>query len=146
MRAIGIDDEEQREIIEIVASVLLIGNIVFREDDKSNAVVYENEAVHAVAKLMGIDTDSLKKSLTHRTIDARGDLITSPMNSEMSFYARDALAKAIYSRLFDWLVDRINFALQTDSSSIKSSKNHVMGILDIYGFEVFDTNSFEQLW
>lgn len=146
MKAIGIDDDEQRELIEIVASVLLIGNIVFREDDSASATVYENEAIHAVSKLMGIDIEILKNALTHRTIDARGDLITSPLNSEMSFYARDALAKAIYSRLFDWLVERINFALQTDSSSVKSSKNHVMGILDIYGFEVFDTNSFEQLW
>lgn len=146
MKTIGIDDSQQREIIEIVGSVLLMGNIVFRVDDSSNTIVYENEAIHSVSKIMGVDLDTLKASLTSRTIDAHGEQITSPLDQEMSFYARDALAKAIYSRLFDWLVDRINLGLQTDSSSSKSSQNHVMGILDIYGFEVFDTNSFEQLW
>ena len=71
--------------------------------------------------------------------------MTSPLNREMAFYARDALAKAIYNRLFDWLVLRINKSLQTESSASKQHKNHVMGILDIYGFEVFNhSNYFEQ--
>lgn len=145
LQAIEMTDVEQKELIEIIGSVLQIGNVTFRENELSKALVYENEAINAVAKITGVDVDVLKKSLTHRTIDARGDLVTSPLDMEMSFYARDALAKAIYTRLFDWLVSRINRSLQTDSSSSKSSENHVLGILDIYGFEVFQTNNFEQL-
>lgn len=86
-------------------------------------------------------------SLTHRTIDARGDLVTSPLDISQSVFARDALAKAIYARLFDWLVQRINFSIHTLTSSSKSPSNHVLGILDIFGFEVSENieNIFEKL-
>jgi myosin heavy subunit len=87
----------------------------------------------------------VKKSLTHRTIDANGDLVTSPLDREQSFYARDALAKAMYARLFDWLVETINKSIHTPTTTSRNSSNHVLGILDIYGFEVFETNAFEQV-
>lgn len=80
--------------------------------------------------------------MTHRTIDARGDVVTSPLNRDLAIYARDALAKAVYDRLFSWLVRRINASLH--SSRSHRNKNRVMGILDIYGFEIFQRNSFEQ--
>lgn len=145
LKTIEMTDDEQRELIEIVASVLQLGNVTFGEDELGKATVYENEAILAVAKVLGIDSDKLKHSLTHRTIDAKGDMVTSPLDRDMSFYARDALAKAVYARLFDWLVSRINQSLQTPSSLSRATNNHVMGILDIYGFEVFQTNNFEQL-
>lgn len=84
----------------------------------------------------------MKAALTNRTIDARGDVVTSPLNRDMAIYARDALAKAIYDRLFTWLVKRINASLHAGTMNRK--KNQVMGILDIYGFEIFPKNSFEQ--
>ena len=76
--------------------------------------------------------------MTHRTIDARGDVVTSPLNREMAIYARDALAKAIYDRMFSWLVDRLNRTL--NATQPKINENKVMGILDIYGFEIFQKN------
>lgn len=85
----------------------------------------------------------LFEALTHRTIDARGDVVTSPLSREMAIYARDALAKAVYDRLFTWLVKRINLSLQSETTDARSKKK-VMGILDIYGFEIFKKNSFEQ--
>lgn len=90
---------------------------------------------------MGCEEGKLAAALTHRTIEARGDCVTSPLNREMAIYARDALAKAVYDRLFSWLVSRINQSLHPENSS---RKNNVMGILDIYGFEIFQKNSFEQ--
>lgn len=144
-KTIEFPDDEQKELFEVIASVLHLGNITFGEDELGKAVVYENEAIKTVAKILGISEDTLKHSLTHRTIDARGDLVTSPLDRDLSFYARDALAKAVYTRLFDWLVARINKSLQTSSSLSRANNNHVMGILDIYGFEVFQTNNFEQL-
>lgn len=83
----------------------------------------------------------LSAALTHRTIEARGELVTSPLNRESAIYARDALAKAVYDRLFTWLVCRINKSLHPENTS---RKNNVMGILDIYGFEIFEKNHFEQ--
>ncbi|XP_070493184.1 unconventional myosin IC [Chironomus tepperi] len=135
--------EEQTALIDIVASVLHLGNVTFGEDELAKATVYENEHVHAISNILGIDLDKLKHSLTHRTIDANGDLVTSPLDRDMSFYGRDALAKAVYARLFDWLVKRINVSLHT--LSCEAINHHVLGILDIYGFEVFETNTFEQL-
>lgn len=145
LKTIEMPDEDQRELFEIIASVLHLGNVTFGEDELQKAVVYENKAIHAVAKVLGVDHEKLKHSLTHRTIDAQGDLITSPLDRDMSFYARDALAKAVYTRVFDWLVSRINQSLQTAATLSKEKTNHVLGILDIYGFEVFQTNNFEQL-
>ena len=145
LKTIEMPEEEQKELIEILASVLQIGNVTFGEDELGKAVVYENEAINAVSKIIGVDIEKFKHSLTHRTIEAHGDLITSPLDRDLSFYARDALAKAIYTRLFDWLVSRINQSLQTPASLSRAKTNHVLGILDIYGFEVFQTNNFEQL-
>ena len=76
----------------------------------------------------------MSEALVSRTIDAHGDVVTSPLSRELAVYARDALAKAIYDRLFSWLVGRLNQSLQPPSSGV------VMGILDIYGFEVFKKN------
>lgn len=144
-KTIELPEDELKELIQILASVLLIGNVTFGEDELGKAVVYENEAINAVSNILGVDIEKLKHSLTHRTIEAHGDLITSPLDRDLSFYARDALAKAIYTRLFDWLVSRINLSLQTSATLSRAKTNHVLGILDIYGFEVFQTNNFEQL-
>lgn len=91
--------------------------------------------------MLGCKEKKLMEALTNRTIDARGDIVTSPLNREMAIYARDALSKAVYDRLFTWLVSRLNKSLHPESAPMR---NNVMGILDIYGFEVFKKNSFEQ--
>lgn len=78
----------------------------------------------------------MKNALTHRTIEASLDVVTSPLNREMAIYARDALAKAIYDRLFTWIVVQLNTSLKAKDTK----KITVMGILDIYGFEIFEKN------
>jgi myosin-1 len=85
---------------------------------------------------LGCKASKLDRAFTHRTIEARGDVVTSPLTREMAIYARDALAKAVYDRLFTWLVMRLNTSLQPKQGRIKE----VMGILDIYGFEIFERN------
>lgn len=86
---------------------------------------------------MGCDARRLSEALVSRTIDAHGDVVTSPLSRDMAMYARDALAKAVYDRLFTWLVKRLNFSLQPPRNE---RQDVVMGILDIYGFEVFQKN------
>lgn len=97
-----------------------------------------NELVNISQQILGCDKGQLTKALTHRTIDAKGDVVTSPLSREMAIYARDALAKAVYDRLFTWLVSRLNASLQPQ----RTRKNTVMGILDIYGFEIFKRNRY----
>lgn len=140
MSVMEISEVEQREILNIVASVLHMGNVGFTEEE-GKATILKPKSVAAISKLLGCPEDKLSHALTHRTIDAQGDVVTSPLSREMAIYARDALAKAVYDRLFTWLVSRINESLKSDQSS---RKNNVMGILDIYGFEIFKRNSFEQ--
>ncbi|KAF2905235.1 hypothetical protein ILUMI_00959 [Ignelater luminosus] len=131
---------EQKEMFSIVASVLHMGNVGFTEEE-GKAQISKAEALEAICKLIGVSESQLAKALTHRTITAHGDVVTSPLNRELAVYARDALAKAIYDRLFTWLVQRLNRSLQSEDAR----KYKAMGILDIYGFEIFQKNSFEQL-
>uniref|UniRef100_A0A669PG79 Myosin IH n=1 Tax=Phasianus colchicus TaxID=9054 RepID=A0A669PG79_PHACC len=91
-------------------------------------------------ELLGVHLSILQESLTHRKIEARSEEVLSPLNVDLAFYARDAVAKAIYGRTFTWLVNKINGSLANKDSTRKT----VIGLLDIYGFEVLDTNSFEQ--
>lgn len=90
-------------------------------------------------QLLGCDIKQLAEAFTNRTIDARGDVVISPLNREFAIYARDALAKAVYDRLFTWLVTRLNKSLQPINNR---KKKMVIGILDIYGFEIFQKNRY----
>lgn len=88
---------------------------------------------------MNCDIETLRNSLVQRTIETIRDVVTTPLDRELSIYARDALAKAIYDRLFTWLVKRINNSLEPE----RERRHDVMGILDIYGFEIFEKNRYE---
>ncbi|XP_026327271.1 myosin-IB [Hyposmocoma kahamanoa] len=142
MKVIEIGEDEQREIFAIVASVLHLGNIKFVQNDKGFAEILSHDAnCNNVAELLQVDPTKLCEALTSRTIEARGDVVNTPLDQEQARYARDALAKAIYDRHFSWLVSRLNTSLDPKEKDPRAS---VMGILDIYGFEIFPKNSFEQ--
>ncbi|CAG4982812.1 unnamed protein product [Colias eurytheme] len=142
MKVIEISAEEQKEIFEIVASVLHLGNVKFVQNEKGYAEILNHDANSGnVASLLKVDQTKLREALTSRTIDARGDVVNTPLDLEQAQYARDALAKAIYEKHFSWLVSRLNSSLAPRDKEPNSS---VMGILDIYGFEIFPKNSFEQ--
>lgn len=79
----------------------------------------------------------LREALTSRTIEARDDVVTTPLDVEQAQYARNALAKATYDKLFSWLVSRVNSSLAPKE---KDPRAAVIGILDIYGFEIFPKN------
>lgn len=141
MKTMEMSQKEQDDLFAIVASVLHMGNVGFTEED-GVAQILKPASVEAVASLLGCDIKQLAEAFTNRTIDARGDVVISPLNREFAIYARDALAKAVYDRLFTWLVTRLNKSLQPINNPKK--KKMVIGILDIYGFEIFQKNSFEQ--
>lgn len=143
-KVIGVPEIEHKEILSIIAGILHLGNVSFVENEHGQALIHEpEESLANITQLLNCDVVKLQKALTHRTIDARGDVITSPLNRDMAIYATNALAKAIYDRLFSWLVERINRSLHS-SGAPPAHKHHVLGILDIYGFEIFKDNSFEQ--
>ncbi|XP_053336802.1 unconventional myosin-Ih [Clarias gariepinus] len=134
------DFSDIQHLFGIIASVLHLGNVPFDRDTKGNAVLNSNTELRWVSKLIGVHVQVLTEALTYRKIEARTDEVLCPFTVDHAIYARDALAKAIYGRTFTWLVNRINESLENQDLSRKT----VIGLLDIYGFEVFYVNSFEQ--
>ncbi|KAM9841673.1 unconventional myosin-Ih [Aulostomus maculatus] len=140
LSVIEFSESDTEHLFGIIASVLHLGNIKFEADARGYASLNSNQEMHWVSKLLGIPTQVLQKGLTHRKIEAKTEEVFSPFSVDHAVYARDALAKAIYGRTFSWLVNKINESLANKDSSRKT----VIGLLDIYGFEVFNVNSFEQ--
>uniref|UniRef100_H0ZAC4 Myosin IH n=1 Tax=Taeniopygia guttata TaxID=59729 RepID=H0ZAC4_TAEGU len=137
---IDFTEKDIEHLFGIVASVLHLGNIQFEEDSNGHAIIRDGSQIKWISKLLGAHLSILQEALTHRKIEARSEEVLSPLNVDLAFYARDAVAKAIYGRTFTWLVNKINGSLANKDSTQKT----VIGLLDIYGFEVLDTNSFEQ--
>uniref|UniRef100_A0A8C2M6A0 Unconventional myosin-Ic n=1 Tax=Cricetulus griseus TaxID=10029 RepID=A0A8C2M6A0_CRIGR len=145
LSVIDFTEDEVEDLLSIVASVLHLGNIHFAADEESNAQVTTENQLKYLTRLLGVEGTTLREALTHRKIIAKGEELLSPLNLEQAAYARDALAKAVYSRTFTWLVRKINRSLASkDAESPSWRSTTVLGLLDIYGFEVFQHNSFEQ--
>ncbi|XP_049910738.1 unconventional myosin-Ie isoform X2 [Epinephelus moara] len=141
MDVIGISPEDRSMVLQIVAGVLHLGNISFKEAGNYAAVESE-EFLAFPAFLLGIDQNRLKEKLTSRKMDSKwGSALESidvTLNVEQACYTRDALSKALHSRVFDFLVESINKAMVKDHQELN------IGVLDIYGFEIFQKNGFEQ--
>ena len=142
MKIIGISNQDQYDVHRILAAVLWIGNCQYVENDKGEAVINDQSALQSVAYLLQVDQQALNTALTTKlvTTTGRSSFYYSPLNQTQATAVRDALSMSLYSRLFDWIVLRLNEALKPTSDYVSS-----IGILDIYGFEIFERNSFEQL-
>uniref|UniRef100_A0A4W3JGG4 Myosin IF n=1 Tax=Callorhinchus milii TaxID=7868 RepID=A0A4W3JGG4_CALMI len=141
MQVIGISSDIQMMVLQIVAGILHLGNISFSE--AGNYAQVENEGHLAFpAYLLGIDQLKLQEKVTSRKMDSKWggktESINMTLNVQQAGYTRDALAKALHTRVFDFLVDSINRAVQ------KPHEEYSIGVLDIYGFEIFQKNGFEQ--
>ncbi|XP_054830116.1 unconventional myosin-VI isoform X2 [Eublepharis macularius] len=147
MKKIGLDDEEKLDLFRVVAGVLHLGNIDFEEaGSTSGGCTLKNKSSRSLeccAELLGLDQDDLRVSLTTRVMlttagGTKGTVIKVPLKVEQANNARDALAKTVYSHLFDHVVNRVNQCFPFETSSF------FIGVLDIAGFEYFEHNSFEQ--
>ncbi|XP_040596166.1 unconventional myosin-VI isoform X7 [Mesocricetus auratus] len=147
MKKIGLDDEEKLDLFRVVAGVLHLGNIDFEEaGSTSGGCNLKNKSTPSLeycAELLGLDQDDLRVSLTTRVMlttagGTKGTVIKVPLKVEQANNARDALAKTVYSHLFDHVVNRVNQCFPFETSS------YFIGVLDIAGFEYFEHNSFEQ--
>ncbi|MFS7902386.1 putative myosin ATPase [Helianthus anomalus] len=143
MDVVGINSEEQDAIFRVVAAILHLGNIEFAKGKEMDSSTPKDDKswfhLKTAAELFMCDVKALEDSLCKRVIVTRDETITKWLDPEAAAVSRDALAKVVYSRLFDWLVDRINSSIGQDPDS-----KYIIGVLDIYGFESFKTNSFEQ--
>ncbi|GAO52587.1 hypothetical protein G7K_6660-t1 [Saitoella complicata NRRL Y-17804] len=145
MRTIGLTQAEQDEIFRMLAIILWLGNVQFVEDHDGNAAIADESVPNFVAYLMDVDASAVIKALTIRVMETsrggrRGSVYDVPLNPTQATAVRDALSKAIYNNLFEWIVSRVNISM-----TARSQTAYTIGILDIYGFEIFEQNSFEQL-
>ncbi|XP_021099439.1 unconventional myosin-VI isoform X7 [Heterocephalus glaber] len=147
MKKIGLGDEEKLDLFRVVAGVLHLGNIDFEEAGSTsggcNLKNRSTQSLEYCAELLGLDQDDLRVSLTTRVMlttagGTKGTVIKVPLKVEQANNARDALAKTVYSHLFDHVVNRVNQCFPFETSS------YFIGVLDIAGFEYFEHNSFEQ--
>ncbi|RWR80555.1 IQ motif [Cinnamomum micranthum f. kanehirae] len=143
MDIVGISEQEQEAIFRVVAAVLHLGNIEFSKGNDIDSSVIKDEKsrfhLHMTAELLMCDAQSLEDALIKRVMVTPEEVITRTLDPASAIVSRDGLAKTIYSRLFDWLVDKINVSIGQDPNS-----KSLIGVLDIYGFESFKCNSFEQ--
>uniref|UniRef100_UPI00398F3F39 unconventional myosin-Vb n=1 Tax=Pristiophorus japonicus TaxID=55135 RepID=UPI00398F3F39 len=138
---LGVKDAHQMNIYRVIASILHLGNvqIVSERDTDTCGVAKKDEHLNYFCDLLGVEHDQMEHWLCHRKLVTTSETYVKTMSKQHAINARNALAKHIYAQLFNWIVDHINKALYT------TSKQHsFIGVLDIYGFETFEINSFEQ--
>ncbi|XP_011270152.1 myosin IXA, variant [Capsaspora owczarzaki ATCC 30864] len=141
MSVLNFTDDTQLNISKLLAAVLHLGNIQFNSPEGSDhATVGSRDVLDVVAELLQVQPAGLNQALTFRTTNTRGEKFFTPYTLPQATSSRDALAKALYGSLFEWIVSEINGQI----FSSKSTSDAFLGILDIFGFEDFQVNSFEQ--
>uniref|UniRef100_A0A3Q3VW17 Unconventional myosin-Ib n=1 Tax=Mola mola TaxID=94237 RepID=A0A3Q3VW17_MOLML len=144
MQIVGFMEDELQSVLELVAAVLKLGNIEFKPESRCNGTdesrIKDKNDLKEMCELLGIEQSVLERAFSYRTVEAKAEKVSTTLNVAQAYYARDALAKNLYSRLFSWLVTRINESIKAQTKT----RHKVMGVLDIYGFEIFEDNSFEQ--
>ncbi|KAM6596241.1 hypothetical protein CsatA_006765 [Cannabis sativa] len=143
MDIVGISAKEQEAIFRVIAAILHLGNIEFTKGKEIDSSLPKDDKakfhLKMTADLLMCDADALEDALCKRVMITPEEVIKRSLDPQSAAVSRDGLAKTIYSRLFDWLVDKINNSIGQDANS-----KSLIGVLDIYGFESFKTNSFEQ--
>ncbi|GAA0155375.1 actin binding motor protein [Lithospermum erythrorhizon] len=138
---VHVSKDNQERIFAMVAAVLWLGEVSFTViDDENHVKPVEDEGLVNVSSLIGCDIEELKLTLSIRKMEVGNENIVQKLTLSQAIDTRDALAKSIYSCLFDWLVEQVNKSLAVG----KRRTGRSISILDIYGFESFERNSFEQ--
>uniref|UniRef100_A0A8C6TDE1 Myosin, heavy chain 11a, smooth muscle n=1 Tax=Neogobius melanostomus TaxID=47308 RepID=A0A8C6TDE1_9GOBI len=142
MNIMGISEEDRLEILKVCSTVMQLGNIKFnKERNQEQATMPDNTAAQKVCHLQGINVTDFTRAILTPRIKVGREVVQKAQTKEQADFAIEALAKAIYERLFRWLLARVNKALD----KTKRQGASFLGILDIAGFEIFEDNSFEQL-
>ncbi|XP_054293791.1 unconventional myosin-VIIa isoform X2 [Pongo pygmaeus] len=148
MKVLMFTDTENWEISKLLAAILHLGNLQYEARTFENLDACEvlfSPSLATAASLLEVNPPDLMSCLTSRTLITRGETVSTPLSREQALDVRDAFVKGIYGRLFVWIVDKINAAIyKPPSQDVKNSRRSI-GLLDIFGFENFAVNSFEQL-
>ncbi|KAK6638239.1 hypothetical protein RUM44_008668 [Polyplax serrata] len=138
---LGFTQEEKNDIYKITAAVMHMGGMKFKQRGREEQAEADGtEEGDRVAKLLGVQTEELYKNLLKPRIKVGNEFVTQGRNKDQVSYSVGAMSKAMFDRLFKWLVKKCNETLDTNQK-----RQHFIGVLDIAGFEIFDFNGFEQL-
>ncbi|GMF54855.1 unnamed protein product [Phytophthora fragariaefolia] len=150
MSSIGMSADEQLNVMKIVSAVLHLGNVSFttatRNGGKDDASVVDmdecGDNISAICALLGVEEDVLRSTLCTKQIKAGAEFITTRLPVAQALSTRDSVVKTLYSNLFNWLVDRINRSIEYKE---EAGGTQFIGVVDIFGFEIFEQNRLEQL-
>ncbi|XP_048150295.1 unconventional myosin-VIIa isoform X3 [Corvus hawaiiensis] len=148
MKVLMFTDTENWEISKLLAAILHMGNLQYEArtyDNLDACEVVQSASLSTAATLLEVEPQDVMNCLTSRTIITRGETVSTPLSMEQALDVRDAFVKGIYGRLFVWIVEKINAAIYRPPSQELKSIRRSIGLLDIFGFENFTVNSFEQL-
>uniref|UniRef100_A0A8C1X3V3 Unconventional myosin-Va n=1 Tax=Cyprinus carpio TaxID=7962 RepID=A0A8C1X3V3_CYPCA len=138
---LGVNESYQLGLFQILASILHLGNVEVKDRDSDSSIIPVSFmlSLNVFCELMGVTYQDMSHWLCHKKLKTATETYIKPIPKLQAINARDALAKHIYAKLFNWIVDHVNKALH---STVK--QHSFIGVLDIYGFETFEINSFEQ--
>eukprot|EP01062_Namystynia_karyoxenos_P056631 TRINITY_DN4755_c0_g2_i1.p1 TRINITY_DN4755_c0_g2~~TRINITY_DN4755_c0_g2_i1.p1 ORF type:complete len:1225 (+),score=419.47 TRINITY_DN4755_c0_g2_i1:170-3676(+) len=142
MTTIGLSPEEQRGVYDLIAGILHFQSVIFEGDREAAVQEGSQPGLALVAQLWGVGQEQLCKELVTTTNVLRGEAIEKKLRADQAVAVRDGLSKALYEKLFLWLIDRMNATLD---ASDRCAEGQWLGLLDIFGFENFTENSLEQL-
>ncbi|SCU82078.1 LAFA_0C08944g1_1 [Lachancea sp. 'fantastica'] len=142
LRLVGFSADTQQQLFKILAALLHIGNIEVKKTRNDASLSSDEPNLLIACDLLGINASDFAKWITKKQITTRAEKIVSNLTFSQAIVARDSVAKFIFTALFDWLVENINTVLCNPEVSKHISS--FIGVLDIYGFEHFKKNSFEQ--
>ncbi|XP_036072282.1 myosin-7 [Oryzias melastigma] len=138
---LGFTQDEKNGIYKLTGAIMHFGNMKFKNKQREEQAEADGtEDADKVAYLMGLNSADLIKGLCHPRVKVGNEWVTKGQNVQQVYYAVGALSKAVYEKMFLWMVVRINHSLDT-----KQPRQYFIGVLDIAGFEIFDFNTFEQL-
>ncbi|KAF4026282.1 hypothetical protein G4228_018407 [Cervus hanglu yarkandensis] len=148
MKILMFSDSENWDLSKLLATILHLGNVEFMAaifENLDSSDVMETPAFPTVMKLLEVKDQALRDCLIKHSITIRGEFVTRPLNITQAADRRDAFVKGIYGHLFLWIVKKINAAIFTPPAQNPQNVQRTIGLLDIFGFENFQKNSFEQL-
>uniref|UniRef100_A0A673XQR7 Myosin VA n=1 Tax=Salmo trutta TaxID=8032 RepID=A0A673XQR7_SALTR len=137
---LGINELNQKGLFQVLAAILHLGNVEIKDRDSDSSIIPPNNRhLMVFCELMGVTYQDMSHWLCHKKLKTAQETYIKPIPRLQASNARDALAKHIYAKVFNWIVDHVNKSLR---ATVK--QHSFIGVLDIYGFETFEINSFEQ--
>nr|XP_026693787.1 unconventional myosin-Va [Ciona intestinalis] len=137
---LGVSSKHQSLVFRLLSAILHMGNINIEENGNGHSHCSDSdEHLITMCGLLGVEPKQMAQWLCYKKLRTMAEVLITPLTHDQALVSRDALAKHMYSKLFDWIVRKVNAALSTTAE-----QHSFIGVLDIYGFETFENNSFEQ--